>query len=139
MRCAMSSFNAKKLLRKVLARADADGSGELDADELKLVLQAMGQKNPDMDAVMKEVDADGSGEVDKEEFEAWCAPASSSAARQWHRSRRHSLRSAVIAPCVLSPQVLRAGSELNGDPRCAIKRRRSVRPGDPGPQGVHGR
>eukprot|EP01045_Picozoa_sp_COSAG04_P012025 COSAG04_NODE_793_length_10270_cov_26.952807_11_plen_58_part_00 len=43
----MSDFNAKKLLRKVWARADADGSGELDADELKLVLQAMGQKNPE--------------------------------------------------------------------------------------------
>ena len=69
----MSSFNAKKLFRKVWARADADGSGELDADELKLVLQAMGQKNPDMDAIMKEVDTDGSGEVDKEEFEKWCA------------------------------------------------------------------
>ena len=76
----MSDFNAKKLLRKVWARADADGSGELDADELKLVLQAMGQKNPEcacsngrllapltvprvaagsMEAVMAEVDTDG--------------------------------------------------------------------------------
>jgi len=69
----MSTFNAKKLLRKVWARADADGGGDLDADELKLVIQAMGQKNPDMDQIMKEVDTDGSGAVDKEEFEAWCA------------------------------------------------------------------
>jgi hypothetical protein len=115
-------FNAKKLLRKVWARADvgtlrsrsavrrhvglhgagvdgcvrahalrellrfsrltrpagltglgcgADGGGTLDKDELKLVIQQMGQKDPDMDAIMKEIDTDGGGDVDRKEFEVW--------------------------------------------------------------------
>jgi Ca2+-binding EF-hand superfamily protein len=45
-------------LERVWKEVDKDGSGELDAGELKVVLLRMG-RNDDIDVVMKEVDKDG--------------------------------------------------------------------------------
>jgi Ca2+-binding EF-hand superfamily protein len=45
-------------LERVWKEVDKDGSGELDAGELKVVLLRMG-RNDDIDVVMKDVDKDG--------------------------------------------------------------------------------
>ncbi|CAD7961934.1 unnamed protein product [Amoebophrya sp. A25] len=65
-----------EMLRKKFNLFDADGSGFIDKDEFKQVLQAfMGQKNEiskeRFDSYWRDVDQDNSGEVDFEEFLAW--------------------------------------------------------------------
>jgi Ca2+-binding EF-hand superfamily protein len=57
-------------LEKVWGEVDQDGSGTLDAEELKTVLLNMGRTD-DIDEVMEQVDEDGSGEVDYDEFCQW--------------------------------------------------------------------
>ena len=57
-------------LEKVWAEVDQDGSGMLDAIELKTVLLKMGRTD-NIDEVLKQIDEDGSGEVDYDEFCEW--------------------------------------------------------------------
>ena len=54
-------------------RADADGNGDLDRDEMALVLKQMGREVDDagLDEIIREVDKDGDGQIDFSEFEAW--------------------------------------------------------------------
>jgi hypothetical protein len=49
---------------------DADGSGLLDRDEIRALLESLGKRptEADIDDAMAELDADKSGEVDFEEF-----------------------------------------------------------------------
>ena len=49
---------------------DLDGSGAIDGDELKMILQGLGEKlsTSRIAALLSEVDIDGSGEVDFDEF-----------------------------------------------------------------------
>ena len=51
---------------------DADGNGEISAEELGQVMRALGQapRLVDLRALIKEVDVEGSGTVDFEEFKA---------------------------------------------------------------------
>ncbi|KAK3253567.1 hypothetical protein CYMTET_37190 [Cymbomonas tetramitiformis] len=53
------------------SRWDADGSGELDAKELKSVLQDIGASVEESDKYFREIDIDGSGFISKEEFLEW--------------------------------------------------------------------
>ena len=49
---------------------DADGSGEIDPDELRAMLKSFGQNPSDKEfkEMVKEIDEDGSGEIDFGEF-----------------------------------------------------------------------
>ena len=60
-------------LPQAWTRADADGGGTLDREEVLMVLREMGQLDSeiDMDATMLDLDADGSGDVDFGEFKPW--------------------------------------------------------------------
>ena len=63
------------LLHKAFDKMDTDGSGELDRDELKELMQIMeprrGITNDELDAAMEEIDTSGDGLVDFEEFAAY--------------------------------------------------------------------
>lgn len=66
------------LIDRVWARADADGNGTLDREELQAVLEQMGKVrseiSQEIDAVLAEVDTNGDGLVDYEEFKVfWLA------------------------------------------------------------------
>jgi Ca2+-binding EF-hand superfamily protein len=51
---------------------DADGSGELDKEELRVALESMGVDNvDDFDELYAQIDEDDSGFVSKEEFATW--------------------------------------------------------------------
>ena len=52
---------------------DSDGSGVLDRDELKLMIEKVGilVKEVEIDTLMEILDADGSGGVELDEFEKW--------------------------------------------------------------------
>ncbi|KAK3281645.1 hypothetical protein CYMTET_10576 [Cymbomonas tetramitiformis] len=50
---------------------DADGSGELDEEELGVVLQELGANTDDLQKWMQEIDVDESGLISKEEFTEW--------------------------------------------------------------------
>jgi Ca2+-binding EF-hand superfamily protein len=60
-------------LQSVWKRVDADGSGLLDADEVRQVMKDMGMELDDAEfaATMKQIDRDGSGELDYDEFLNW--------------------------------------------------------------------
>ena len=62
-----------KDLRDAFAMVDVDGSGGIDAGELKGLAKMLGVRMSDKDLkqAMSEMDEDGSGEVDFEEFAAW--------------------------------------------------------------------
>jgi Ca2+-binding EF-hand superfamily protein len=49
---------------------DVDGSGFLDRDEIRVLLENLGKRptEADIDCAMAELDVDNSGEVDFEEF-----------------------------------------------------------------------
>jgi hypothetical protein len=59
----------RALLRRVWREVDADGSGQLEHEELQEVLSRMGREEGSVD--MSELDADGSGSVDYGEFREW--------------------------------------------------------------------
>jgi hypothetical protein len=69
-----ASSNRTELLRRAFEQIDSDGSGTIDIDELKALMQAQGHHNVSRDtiaAVLKKVDLDGDGEtLDFEEFKA---------------------------------------------------------------------
>ena len=54
-------------------RFDDDGSGMLDAKEIREVLRAFGKdlNDDEFEVAMQEIDEDGSGEVEFEEFQLW--------------------------------------------------------------------
>lgn len=60
-------------LHAVWVAVDADGSGELDMEELGQVLEKMGQKaDPaQLEVIYKQLDQDEDGDVDYEEFVEW--------------------------------------------------------------------
>ena len=62
-----------KELQDAFAMVDVDGSGEIDAGELRGLAKMLGMRMSDKDIqqAMGEMDEDGSGEVDFEEFAAW--------------------------------------------------------------------
>ena len=57
-------------VRRAWLRADADGSGQLDKEEVKAVLLGM-ELDVDVEQVFHEIDEDGSGTVEYAEFKAW--------------------------------------------------------------------
>ena len=63
----------KNLLRDLFLEMDADGSGVLDQEELRVLALKLGTKLRDSDlaAAMAEMDEDGGGSVDFLEFFAW--------------------------------------------------------------------
>ena len=50
-------------------KMDLDGSGAIDKDEMRVILQAMGEKVTEarLTSLIREVDVDGSGEIDFDE------------------------------------------------------------------------
>jgi Ca2+-binding EF-hand superfamily protein len=60
---------------------DEDGSGELDKEELRAVLESMGVDDvDDFDWLYSQIDEDDSGMVSKEEFTTWWTANNSQAA-----------------------------------------------------------
>lgn len=63
--------NVEKTFKKI----DVDGSGSLDADELRVALMKLGVSKDKVDADVKNLilsaDTDGDGEVDLDEFKEW--------------------------------------------------------------------
>ena len=57
-------------LETIFRRYDVDGSGTIDAAELQLVLEEVGQtvSDAEIEVIMKKIDSDNSGEIDFEEF-----------------------------------------------------------------------
>ena len=55
------------------SEVDADGSGALDPDELRSVMERMGMKldGKKLSRLMRQIDTDGDGTVDLDEFRAW--------------------------------------------------------------------
>ena len=70
---------ADPLVLQAFKAVDVDGSGLLDRDEIRALLESLGKRPTaaDVDDAMSQLDADSSGEVDFDEFSG--APASSSA------------------------------------------------------------
>ncbi|KAH9141197.1 hypothetical protein AeRB84_014606 [Aphanomyces euteiches] len=54
--------------RQVFDEFDVDKSGAISSDELQTLLQALGDKDIDIDDIMARADADGNGQIDFEEF-----------------------------------------------------------------------
>ena len=52
---------------------DEDGSGSIDEDELRIMIEHTGQqvKDEELEIIMKVLDIDDSGEVDEYEFSTW--------------------------------------------------------------------
>lgn len=67
-----AQFSAKELrvLKEQFARFDTDGSGDIDAQELAVIMDIIGEKSTpeQLTELMKEADADGDGKVSYVEF-----------------------------------------------------------------------
>eukprot|EP00928_Gymnodinium_smaydae_P054452 TRINITY_DN38211_c0_g1_i1.p1 TRINITY_DN38211_c0_g1~~TRINITY_DN38211_c0_g1_i1.p1 ORF type:complete len:1061 (+),score=279.76 TRINITY_DN38211_c0_g1_i1:423-3185(+) len=62
----------RKKLQEIFAKHDADGSGQIDVQEFKAMVEELGGKLTEEEAAaaMKQLDKDGNGQCDFEEFEA---------------------------------------------------------------------
>jgi hypothetical protein len=74
---AVDPETEKQAIAESFALFDVDGSGEIDAEELKSVAKKLGvpMSDDDIAEAMAVMDEDGSGEVDLEEFTSWCVRA----------------------------------------------------------------
>jgi len=55
-------------LLALFAKMDKDGDGQLDREEIKEGLSAMGVSDEDADAMIKSADTDGDGKISKNEW-----------------------------------------------------------------------
>jgi len=55
-------------LLALFANMDKDGDGQLDREEVKEGLSAMGVSDEDADAMIKSADTDGDGKISKNEW-----------------------------------------------------------------------
>ncbi len=64
---------SSELIQRLFAEIDADHSGTLDREEIKLLALRLGKPMTErqLDEAMATMDADGGGEIDMEEFAAW--------------------------------------------------------------------
>eukprot|EP01046_Picozoa_sp_COSAG06_P045672 COSAG06_NODE_6348_length_2974_cov_2.264000_2_plen_396_part_00 len=98
--------------RDAFDRADTDGSGAIDRDEVKQMLKDLGQERvtkSELDAAMRDMDLDGDGDVSFEEFKAWLNRQSVTDIGRW--ILRH--RADTLAPEVYT--TLRAACSCNSD------------------------
>ena len=60
-------------LKVLFAQMDEDGSGELDEEEIGVLLERLGFELDDKKRkkIMAEIDTDGSGDIDFTEFRSW--------------------------------------------------------------------
>ncbi|KAF4661243.1 hypothetical protein FOL47_006764 [Perkinsus chesapeaki] len=74
-RCNMTQRELIDISRKMkeLDKSDADGSGNIDRDELRRLLETLGEEltEDDLEMAFEELDEDGSGEVEFFEFVKW--------------------------------------------------------------------
>lgn len=68
----MQDIGAMDVLKQVFMRFDSDGSGSISLEELKQMLNSMGDEFSEKEIMemLQEVDIDGSGEINFEEFAA---------------------------------------------------------------------
>ena len=68
----MGDVNPDKTLASAFAVFDQDGSGMVDADELKSVMRELGEQvdEEDIKRVLKSMDVDGDGTINYHEFSA---------------------------------------------------------------------
>lgn len=62
--------NAEEEMREAFQIFDADGNGKITSEELRLIMENLGEKLTDeeIDDMVKEADIDGDGEINYEEF-----------------------------------------------------------------------
>ena len=62
--------NAEEEMREAFQIFDADGNGKITSDELRLIMENLGEKLTDEEItdMVKEADIDGDGEINYEEF-----------------------------------------------------------------------
>ena len=65
---ALSLMERRQAMKDLFDVVDADESGELDAEEIVMLLEAFGRSSSDSKTVIKAVDADNSGAVGFDEF-----------------------------------------------------------------------
>jgi calmodulin len=72
LRMGESGDDNEQKLRDVFDVFDADGSGGIDRNEMRLLMKKLAQTltEEEISAIMEEVDADGDGEISFEEFKA---------------------------------------------------------------------
>ncbi len=61
-------------VKQTFSQIDADGSGTIDANEIRALLSALGHtvvSQPMVDAIIGKLDANGDGIITEAEFEAW--------------------------------------------------------------------
>jgi len=63
----------RKNIHEVFRKFDADGSGAIDIDELRVLLKELNvpMKDKEIEDLMSELDADGGGGIEFEEFYTW--------------------------------------------------------------------
>ena len=73
---------SNELIQKLFGEIDADQSGTLDREEIKLLALRLGKPMTErqLDEAMAAMDADGGGEIDMDEFAAWFQSAGAASA-----------------------------------------------------------
>jgi len=111
-------MNQQKELAALFAEIDVDNSGELERDEVKIMVERMGyppMSEDQLDALFEQFDEDGSGTVNFVEFKHWWAAAQKAQQPTMTPLRRKRVQGYTMAAMRLCVGLHRAFLSMAGD------------------------
>lgn len=112
----LAEMDQEKELKSLFAEIDEDHSGELERDEVKIMVERMGfppLSDREIDAIFEQFDDDESGSVNFEEFKRWWHVAQRQSGPKMTPERRKRAKGYALSAIRLMVRIHRTFSEMS--------------------------